>query len=293
MGRGRYALFVLLVVSFLVLLKFTQLMNAPEYEYSFKDNTLHFAVLAYGDTDFTMARTWVYFMRLHRHNFVVVTDNLAALEFCKTEQIYCFDGSYFAELYPRCTAANKGDQMGVMKVGFALEALRRGFDVVCSDIDTVWLQPFPNAFWKSANFGFWFSAYSREFESCYDPSLSNNYIYSYQDKSSFEAINYGGWVFRSTPRVIAVVEDHFNKMISFDHPDPNVPKCDDQFSWNTYFMRYLPQSDFEIMAPCLFTQYIRFSKYSAKFHRQMPNVINLHMTEFFSPVQKVPPFNSH
>ena len=294
-------LVLLLVVLFLFLLNFrtspSLTFRVPSVNIpwtfpnsTFKGNILHFAVLAYSDTDFTMARTWIHFMRLQRHNFVIVTDHSATLEFCKTEQIYCFNGSYFAVLYPRCTPANKGDHMGVMKVGFALEALRRGYDVVCSDIDTVWLKPFPNSFWRSANFSFWFSVYSYEFESCSGASLSNNYTYFYEGKSHYPVVNFGGWVFRSTPRAITVVQDHFNKMTSFDDPDPNAVKCNDQDSWNTYVMRYLQQNDYEIMAPCLFTHYIRFSKYFAKFRDQMPNVINLHMTEFFNPAQKVPPF---
>ena len=270
-----------------------------------KGSILHFAVQAYRDTDFTMARTWIYFMRLHQHNFVIVTDDPATFEFCLIEQISCFNGSYFADLYPRCTPANKGDHMGVMKVGFALEALRRGFDVVCSDIDTIWLQPFPIAFWKLARFDFWVSAYSDEFEGCSDRSMSFNYTYcpfenfyrfgvnydgwvfrAPRPSWSFET-NFGGWAFRSTSRAIEVVQNHFKTMISFDNPNPNVPKCDDQYSWNSFFMPVLPRKEYEIMAPCLFSQYIRYSKYMAKYREQIPNVVNLHMTLFFSPAQKV------
>ncbi len=232
-----------------------------------------FASVVYYGQDFMMSLHASFMERQNRTAIFVyhrIKGESDAADVCEKYNFTCLDGTEWASNF-HCE-----DVSSTLKTMFTYEAIARGFDVIYSDVDTLWLRPFPIAKWKSDTSPVWVTAYGESWNKCDENALA----------TPGKGNNFGGWCIRSTPVAVGLWRRYRAMLLSKANS-----LCQDQQTWNERFLQSCNAcvGDIKYMNPGCFSHWQRYCNGINSNAMSLPNeekAISLHMTGFFSPGQK-------
>jgi len=236
-----------------------------------RDNLLYVSVWG-TNGDATMSK---HFARMMEHagldNYVIIAGTERHLQACRTHNIECFDASSLCLMLPLCWR----DLSSCMELPFVHQVIQRGVDVMMTDIDTVWLHPYPEQY---RNDSMAVTPYAVPTDQKWDFS-------TWKDTLSLTAQDacFGMFYVSSNPEMVAFWGEFmrlaaldftaaaYMQVVPYGMEQPDNWMCDDQRVWNNLAVPTILQEYFDgVVSGGALTPERRTKAPTGRFFRRLP-----------------------